>query len=275
MIGQYSMANQPLVSVIVPTYNRPAFLKRTLQSILAQTYKNIEIIVVSNGVSQTNHDTVLELKDSRIIYLDQENSGGPSSPRNHGIKRASGKYIAFCDDDDLWMSDKLIKQVKVLEKNHQYGLCYTKMLRFNNEREWAIPHEEGSADFQSLLYVNTVPISSVILRKNLLNQYGFFNETKQVGTSEDYEFLLRYAYQTQFFFLDEYLIKYWSGINRTTSFSGSSSEFILHYKHIIFIFMIVQKLNNIKKRIFLRPALYHLCTAMKNVIYNLLHNSKR
>jgi glycosyltransferase involved in cell wall biosynthesis len=204
------MADCSLVSVVIPTHNRPDFLKKTLQSIIDQTYSHLEIIVVSNGPNKDNERIAKDPNDQRIIYLDQENSGGPASPRNHGIRMAKGKYVAFCDDDDLWLSEKIEKQVKALEENLECGLCYSKMLRFDDQKQWANAHEEGAANFQSLLYVNTVPISSVLIRKYLLDKFGSFSESERIGSSEDYEFLLRHSTSTNFYFLDQYLIKYWS-----------------------------------------------------------------
>ncbi|MBW8308955.1 MAG: glycosyltransferase family 2 protein [Candidatus Paracaedibacteraceae bacterium] len=227
------MDNTPLISVIIPTHNRPDFLKKTLQSILSQTLTQIEIIVVSNGVNDKNRQTVESFNDPRLFYVDQENSGGPSSPRNHGIRLSKGKYIAFCDDDDLWVKDKLEKQVEVLENNPEYGLSYSKMMRFDDKKEWSVAHEEGPADLNSLLRNNTVPISSVIVKKELLEKYGSFSESKLVGTAEDYEFLLRLAPATKFFFLNEYLIHYWSGNNRITTALPSAKEILIHRKYLL------------------------------------------
>src|SRR5690348_18354730 len=92
------MNRLPLVSVVIPTHNRPEFLEKTLKSILDQSYKNLEIIIISNGSSKQNLETALKFQDTRIRYYEQENSGGPASPRNHGIKKSSGKYVAFCED---------------------------------------------------------------------------------------------------------------------------------------------------------------------------------
>lgn len=227
------MADNPLVSVIVPTHNRPNFLQKTLHSILQQTYSHIEVFIVSNGFSTENSKIVESLKDNRLIYIEQKNSGGPASPRNHGIRLAKGEYIAFCDDDDLWMPEKLEKQINALKYNYGYGVCYSKMLRFDEKKEWVLSNEEGQADFQSLLYNNTVPISSVILEKSLINSLGGFNEAKKVGISEDYEFLLRYSLYTKFLFIDEYLIKYWSGNNRTTFSNPSISELLNQFCGIL------------------------------------------
>ena len=174
-----------LVSVIIPTHNRPELLTRTLKSVLSQTYDNMQVIVVSNGVSTQNKKAVFELNDKRLEYYDQENSGGPSSPRNLGINKAKGEFIAFCDDDDIWMPEKIAKQVSLMKENSHFGLCFTKMKRFDREKEWDLSHEAGEANFKSLLYVNTVPISSVMVRKNSLQCECIFSECKKVGANVD------------------------------------------------------------------------------------------
>ena len=114
---------KPLVSVIIPTYNRPTYLKQTLDSVVNQTYNNIEIIVVDDG--SPNEDTLRVCKKYKTVtYLKIENSGGPAKPRNVGIKEAKGKYIAFLDDDDLWIATKIEQQVRILEEHNDFGLAH-------------------------------------------------------------------------------------------------------------------------------------------------------
>ena len=210
------MAERPLISVIVPTYNRPDFLAKTMRSILEQSYKNIELIVISNGKSDANEKIAKSFDDSRIHYADQENSGGPAGPRNHGMRLAKGKYIAVCDDDDLWLPEKLEKQVQAMETRPECGLCYTGMVFFDESgEEWDGAQEQ--AEFKSLLYRNVVPISSVMIRSDLYPKAGGFDESRAVGHSEDYEFVLRYAYHAPLAFIDEKLLRYWAGSGRTTA----------------------------------------------------------
>ena len=173
------MKNRTLVSVIIPAYNRPEFLKPTINSIIRQSISEIKVIVVSNGLNKENKEVSNSFNDNRIEFYEQENKGSPSAPRNYGIKKAKGKYIAFCDDDDIWIADKLEKQIAALENNPDCGICYTKMLRFDGKNKWAVPHEAGPADFKSLLFTNTVPISSVLVKRSLLNTHKLFCETKK------------------------------------------------------------------------------------------------
>ena len=263
------MKKFPLVSIVIPTHNRPVFLKRTLQSILQQTYKNLQIIVVSNGFSSDNKKVVNTLQDKRLEYHEQENSGGPASPRNYGIKISKGKYIAFCDDDDLFLPEKIQKQVNVLENNQDYGLTYSKMLRFDNHKEWSLADEGGKADFRTLLFVNNIPVSSIFMRSSLIEKYGGFLDSNKVGNAEDYEFVLRYSLKTRFYFLDDYLIKYWSGNNRTTCLDAERNfqTTFTHIKNIIQIYYIIHKNGKTSVLDYLQPALFNIKNSIKVILY--------
>ena len=111
------MNNTDLISVIIPTYNRAHLIKRSAQSVLNQTYKNLELIIVDDGSTDNTKEVIDSLNDERIVYVKQENHG-VSSARNTGINVANGKYIAFQDSDDIWHSDKLEKQINTLKQNN-------------------------------------------------------------------------------------------------------------------------------------------------------------
>jgi teichuronic acid biosynthesis glycosyltransferase TuaG len=114
--------DQALVSVIVPTHKRLTFLKQTVGSILTQSYRALELIIVADGHDQDVADFVSELRDLRAKYLACPHAGRPAIPRNLGIRNARGKYIALCDDDDLWHGDKLKKQLAPMQQD---GLDFT------------------------------------------------------------------------------------------------------------------------------------------------------
>ena len=116
------MTTLPLVSVVIPTYNNSKYIVESVNSILKQTYRNYEIIIVDDG-STDNTKIVLDryIKKQKILYYYQENSG-PSKARNYGVLKSKGKYIAFNDADDIWVRQKLEWQVDFLEKNSDYAL---------------------------------------------------------------------------------------------------------------------------------------------------------
>jgi len=124
---------QPTVSVIIPTYNRADFLATSIGSVLNQTFKNLELIVVDDGSTDNTKEIVerISARDSRIKYIWQENSGDYVRPINKGLKYAHGRFIAFLDSDDEWLPTKLEKQVLLLESaDDKVGLvgCYVSMV---------------------------------------------------------------------------------------------------------------------------------------------------
>lgn len=269
------LSTSSLVSVIIPTHRRPEYLKRTIESILNQTYSSFEVIVVSNGAYPANEQVVRSFDDARLVYADQENSGGPASPRNHGIRLAKGEYVAFCDDDDVWLPDKLEKQIAALKDNPGCGLCYTNMSRFTEQEEWTTPSEKGSVTYERLLYVNPVPISAVVIEHQLLKAHGGFCGSKSVGISEDYEFLLRYSTYTNFILVDEYLLKYWAGKDRTTA-TDDQRRVIDCFSYLMGVYGCFWNLyskTQVSFFTFFKPLVFHTYLTFKAVLYIIYKNS--
>ena len=187
------MKNQPLVSVIIPTYNKSQYLREAIKSVLNQTYKNIEVIVVDDGSTDNTKEIVESFNDSRIIYIFQENKG-PAIARNTGIKKAQGEYIAFLDSDDLWLKEKLEKQVDFMEKNSEIGLlgtgCYevTDKGKIIGKKIFPIKNKILQKD---LIKYNSFIQSSVMIRKEVFDKVGLYD--KSFRESEDYELWLRIA----------------------------------------------------------------------------------
>lgn len=113
---------EPLISVVIPTYNRAHYVCEAIDSVLAQTYKNIEIIAVDDGSTDNTKD-IIQQYSSRIKYIYQNNAG-PSAARNNGIKQSNGDLIAFLDSDDIWLAEKLERQVEIDGKIHRYWISY-------------------------------------------------------------------------------------------------------------------------------------------------------
>ena len=96
----------PLVSIVIPTYQRRESLKITLESVLSQSYQNYEILIIDDGSKDGTREMIYNLKDQRIIYIWQNNTGGTANPRNKGILSARGEWIECLDSDDIWTSEK-------------------------------------------------------------------------------------------------------------------------------------------------------------------------
>lgn len=205
------MAYTPLVSVVIPTYNRAGLIGETIESVLAQEFSNLELIVVSDGSTDNTEEVVRSYADPRVRFIKQDNSGGPARPRNTGVACANGKYIAFCDDDDLWMTQKLQKQVALMEKNPDAALCFTRGVTFGDGdffSRHALKRGVARNHFRALLYGNFIANSSVLIRKRVLDEVGPFNVEKFLHGAEDYEMWLRIAFQHRLVRLNESLIKY-------------------------------------------------------------------
>lgn len=205
------MTRAPLVSVVIPTYNRSALLQETLTSILRQTFQDFEIVIVDNMSSDDTEPRVAAMHEPRITYLRNPNHGVIAVNRNVGIRRATGKYVAFCDDDDLWREDKLERQVAVMEADAAAGMCYTDGCTFMGDtivHARMVSRPIRQHHFRHLLWDNGIPSSSVLVRSTALAAAGLIDETPELLAVEDYEMWLRLAHREKLVFLDEPLIRY-------------------------------------------------------------------
>lgn len=206
--------SHPLVSIVIPTYKRTDYLKLTLQSVLKQTFQDFEVIVIDDGTP--NDDNLLLCKTfEKVRYIKIENSGGPAKPRNIGIKEAKGMYIAFVDDDDLWLPSKLEKQVAVLENNSEFGLVHSccEIIDENGIKTNEIIGRPGSPDVKHgnvamrMMGNWTLMMPTPMVRKEVIDKIGFFNEIMPAA-GEDVEYWTRSSFFTNFFYIDEPLALY-------------------------------------------------------------------
>lgn len=202
----------PLVSVIIPTYNRVNYLKEAIGSVFNQTYKNLEVIVVDDGSIGDENKNLCSYYD--ITYLKIKNSGGPCKPRNEGIKIAKGDYIAFLDDDDIWESNKIEILLKVLENNPLFGLAhhYCKLIDKNGQELNRYVGKPGKSDDKhgdiSMKMIGNFTVSDYPLcRTEIIKKVGFFNE-KMIAAGEDVEYWNRASFFTKFYYVDLPLTKY-------------------------------------------------------------------
>jgi len=197
------------VSIIIPAYNAADYLKEAVDSVLAQTYKNIEIIVVDDGSTDDTRSALESyVASGKIKYIYQKNKG-LAGARNTGIKNASGKYVAFLDADDLFLPDKVAEQARALEENPGYGVCYSDLLHFSEDgKVYHHRYNYPSGDiFEQLLHRQFVNPLTVVARRELFTKYGFFDES--LRRSEDWDLWLRLARAgVKFYFLDERLARY-------------------------------------------------------------------
>lgn len=163
--------SKSLVSVVIPAYNAANFIEETIDSILGQTYQKIEIIVVDDG-SVDDTASVVKGYGDRVRYIYQENSGGCSSPRNNGLKHASGEFITFFDADDIMMADKIEMQVEsLLESKHDISICNYQNFKGDEVYEdhfSSCPEllQSISKSGQKAHYMDKISVRSLLLREN-------------------------------------------------------------------------------------------------------------
>ena len=186
------MKNMPIVSVIIPTHNRPELLKKALASVLAQTYRDFEIIVVDDGTKQRAGGGVGGLNDPRIKYIQHEKEKGGSAARNTGIRNSVGKFIAFLDDDDEWLSHKLEVQMNSFTYTESdVGFCFSGVVNLKNDKEFATAVPEGVADYYRLAVASFKSFLTVtlIIKDYVFNEAGNFDE--ELPSHQEAELMLR------------------------------------------------------------------------------------
>ncbi len=182
-------------SVIIPTYNRRDFLKKAVDSVLNQTFKDFELIIVDDGSQDNTKELVYSYQDDRIIYIYQENKG-PSGARNTGIKKAKAEWLCFLDSDDWWDKKKLEITYKYIKENPTYKIFHTEEIwfrrgKFLNQKK--IHKKYGGYIFDKCLGLCRVSISTVCIHKSIFEDVGLFDE--ELPCCEDYDFWLRVSYK--------------------------------------------------------------------------------
>lgn len=199
------------VSVIIPTYNRADCIEKSIRSVLEQTYRDFELIIVDDGSSDNTHDVVNSIDDERIRYVKMPENRGASAARNEGIRQAAYDYIAFQDSDDMWKPDKLEKQMRTLMDNPQAGMVYCEFETRTYDGSIiivpakAIPLSDKQGKiYDKMLYQNMISTQTVVARREALVQEGLFCE--KLTCLEDWDFFLRIAKDYEIAFLEEALV---------------------------------------------------------------------
>jgi len=212
------------VSVIVPLYNSSPIITETLLSLVGQSYEHLEIIMVDDGSTDDTAEIVKEFTDkySNIKYFWKEN-GGVGAARNYGIARATGGYIALCDHDDLWLPDKLEKQMRLFT-NDRIGLvytgCRTVSVADSEEKIIAVTVTYYSGNcFDQLLRFNCIPTCSAVIPIKVLDRVGGFHESMDMHGVDDKHLWLRIAHDYEVVALQEIL-----SIRRVTGRNWSMNE---------------------------------------------------
>lgn len=173
---------EELVSIIMPTYNCANFIDKSIESVINQTYKNWELIIIDDCSTDNTEEIVKKYikEDSRIIYHKLPTNSGAAVARNHGIAMAKGSYIAFLDSDDLWAKDKLEKQLKFM-KDNGYAFTFTSYAQIdeNGNPNGVIIRAKEKVDYNGVLLSCPIGNSSVIYNVDILGKFEIPNIRKR------------------------------------------------------------------------------------------------
>lgn len=208
------MHEQPLVTVIIASYNMAQYLPQAVESVLAQTWKNLELVVVDDGSKDNTQEVMSGYGDDpRVRFFHSENKGQPKA-KNRGLAEAKGDFIAWCDADDIWSPNKLQVQMcafsdpKVGVVYSEVGYMDSKSTPINKE----IPYKRHSGNVTEHLVINNfVPFGTAVFRRDCMDNNGKFDENLPMGI--DWDLWLRYSIDWTFHYVPEvtYIYRIWPG----------------------------------------------------------------
>lgn len=266
------MNNLPYFSVVIPLYNKEIYIKRTLESVLAQTFTDFEIIIVDDGSTDTSCDIVESINDPRIHLICQEN-GGPSKARNRGIKEAKGQFIAFLDADDEWLPEKLEKQYVFHTENSDVVWSCTAFEASGGKREEHISYSKDGVIDDALVAIMdrmTIQTSTVVIKKSVFeNDRLLFNESFKRSEDREVWYKMACLYHVIGYVNDELLIYYveTEGSLNATGLGEADFSFLTMSKRIE---EELSSLDVVKKKRFL-AYLQHYSTSRMLTIWGWRH----
>ena len=220
---------QSTVSVIIPTWNRAEMLVRSVKSVLAQTHQNLEVVIIDDGSTDDTEEQVARLKDERISYHCLSKNSGAAKARNIGVEKAQNSIIAFHDSDDVWVPDKLEKQLTYWYDHPEYVMVYCAISYYDEKKAERVSFPFADIDrnqlsgnmYEFLLHRNTIDTPTILLKKETFLNAGGFDTL--YPPLEDWEFNLRISQIGQIGYVDEPLV------NSTITAGSLSSSVSAYY----------------------------------------------
>jgi glycosyltransferase involved in cell wall biosynthesis len=186
------MDQRPLVSVVIPTYQRRAVLEEAIRSVLAQTYERFEVLVEDDGSTDGTAEMVAGLGDPRVRYAWAPNKGYPAPVRNAAVRRAKGELVAFLDSDDVWLPEKLEKQVTALLRDASLlGVSCRSDTLPPTARKVTLVADDRPSFAEVLRHGGGILNSGTVLRREILDAVGLLDEDRAVRAVEDFDLWLR------------------------------------------------------------------------------------
>lgn len=198
---------QPLVSVIIPSYNRAAVVKKAVESVLSQSYDRLELLLIDDGSTDETRAVIESIDDPRLHYVYQTNAGACAA-RNHGVALAKGEYIAFHDSDDCWHPDKLEKQMQVMKETHA-DVVVCKMNRFGMEGGVIqCPKRAGGGFLTAKDDLFGIGTQTILTRRSVLEHISFRLEMPRY---QDLEWFIHAVQKYRIYCMKEALVDYYIG----------------------------------------------------------------
>jgi len=259
------MKTKPLISVIIPTYNSTKYVKEAIKSVLKQTYRNLEIIVVDDGSTDNTREVLKPyVRGGEIRYIYQENKK-QGAARNNGIRHSMGELIALLDADDLWFPEKLELQIPLF-MDKEVGLVYAGIIKFNDKDNRIVKTTDFNQFYKGYIFddlfdsdMSFIPNSSTVIRKSCLGKLETINgpgpywEDPSCASTEDYHLFLRLAYKFKVEYVPEHLVRC------RLHDVNSSKDKIKHLNAAIYTVKNISNLCNIQtKRTRKKISLYYL-----------------
>lgn len=210
------------MSVIIPTFNRKLLISRAIKSVLNQTFKAFEIIVVDDGSTDGSGQMIKEKFPQVILF--KQNNQGVSNARNKGVKISQGTWVAFLDSDDEWHKTKLEKQIQYLKINKDIKFCHTNEVWIRDDiiiNQKKKHQKYGGKIFSEMLDMCRISPSSVLIFKNIFEEISYFNENLKI--CEDYDLWLKISSKKNILFIDMPLINKYGGHEGQLSSSANKN----------------------------------------------------
>lgn len=228
------MSTQPLVTVFISCYNRQNFIRESLESVLKQSYKNIEILIIDDCSTDDTLKILAEYQDDRIIILKNSTNMGIPYTRNKGLQNATGKYFAILDSDDICTEDRIEKQVTYLEENQDVVAVGSQVETFGlNKRSFICKYYNTYEELKAQLIFN-VPLcnSSAMVRKSIIDSYNIkYNNSYYV--CQDYDFWYQIMKIGKIMTVSDVLVKYRVSNNNISKTSQENQEKLINRMRII------------------------------------------
>jgi len=246
--------NLPLVSIIIPTYNRSHIIGKTVESVLKQTYRNIEIIIVDDASADNTESVIRNIRDNRIKFIKHDKNLGASAARNRGISESNGEFVSFLDSDDTINPEKIQKQVNAIlnaDEDVAAVYCGLNLIDFKTKEiiGQSIHKKNFYNNFKNGKFILTPTTGTILARKDAIVDIGGFDE--RLPAHQDTELAIRFCQKYNYLLLEEFLVNAVKNHDQISSVSKNhiKGKEIIFEKH---------------KKFLSKHILYGLCKQIAN-----------